>query len=183
MNNVVTFTEDYIKKGLREIVSVDANFNQIMKLDQYGGLTEDELLDRCASDLYSDALGLYMKEHMESVYLCDGLDEVQSIGKCLDEIRSSTGIELVQKLWTKPAVYVGYQSGNKTGFFDKFDFFTNYLTYVDVDGDVFVVEEYSVCPHGYADPVSIAFRKLCSTKDCASLSQVQEMFPEYLRIF
>lgn len=174
----------FVKKGLRTILSTDANCDRLVFVDKYDELDEHRMLDSCVRDLYSDDILHYLNERVAMLYACDVTDDQD----CILHVRRSllhpnwSVSDLNRPLWDKPVVCVGYECGNKNVIDTNFAIVSSYLTHMDVTGEVIVVEENMICLR-HNQHIVISFRRVCDEEECMSLSELQPLFPKFLRVF
>lgn len=177
-------TKDQLLHALALIQSEDSNMDYLLQFDGYGFSDghEAEAARKCAEELYSDALLERLNAEMMPVYSADTDMSDSAVSEIVmtAEGEMGHGIEMLPKIWPKPAVRVGSIS-DSGGSYGGYMYYHALCTYIDIDGDVFVVRCSSIL---YDEDVRILeSRELVSGSDDFSLDEVQDLFPETFRGF
>lgn len=166
-------TKEQLLQALATIQSSDANMDMLFQLDGY----EDEAVEKCAAALYSDKLLEKLNAEMMPVYTADTNDDDEAVSVSVMRAEGFVGhgIELLPKIWPKPAVRVGsfFDGGGGCGPYTND---CELCTYIDIDGGVFVARCFSL--FSGTDVLVLEARVLVDGSDEFSLDGIQDMFPE-----
>lgn len=175
-------TKEQLLSAFAVIQSSEANmdaFLQIYGHDFPGG--PEAAATKCAEELYSDKLLEKLNSDMVPVYAADMNtgDGMMSEPVMHFEGYMGHGIELLPKIWPKPAVRVGSVFDGGGGF----DGYTNYCglcTYIDIDGGVFTSRCFQIL---VGETLVMEAHELVTDCDEYLLDGLTEFFPDEFRDF
>lgn len=157
---------------------------EIYDYEEFDRVPEEEAerlaAEKSASELYSDELLKALNDDMTPLYVAfsDIIDSDAEIMKTEGFV--GHGIEIMGTVHDKPAACVGtrFVSGGGMGGYTTY---CQICTYIDIDGGVITVKEYTVLDG--SDDVIMGGRELVESDEDLSLDLMESYFPEQYQGF
>lgn len=178
-------TKEQLLVALADIqLRSESNMDALLLMDGYEGFPdgmERQAAEKCAQELYSDALLEALNKDMKPLYVAFCSSEIDSDAVIMtQEGYMDHGIKIMSVIHDKPAACVGsrFESGGGVGGYTNY---SQVCTYIDIDGRVITVHEHTILTG--ENEVLIGGRELVEADDELSLDLVQDHFPETYHCF